>query len=99
MSFNETIPLQIWDLEKRISSNGNKMHELNRKIDESHHECDCEYCEIYADILFEEDEAAIIKSIAKLEEENQLIELTIKRLKVYASDRNITLKAKERNEN
>lgn len=92
MSFNETVPLQIFDLEKRIKDNGYKIGELNRELVAESHVCDCEFCDYQDEFDFSRDDSEIERNIADLKQENDVIEDTIRRLKQYAKDHNIQQK-------
>lgn len=93
MSFNETVYDRIVELEARFDKNTDKMVELNRKMLEEAHYCNCEHCDISDEQDdFEPSEAK--KEIEKLSADNEAIMTSIRRLKVYAKDHKLTFTAR-----
>lgn len=90
MPFNDTLPLQVLDLEKRVNVNNRKITELYMKMRAERHECDCEYCD-YEDPFDSVDEEEVEKEVAGIKQENEVIEDTLRRLRLYAKDHNIRL--------
>lgn len=88
MAFNDTLPLQINDLEKRIRANYRKITDLNLSLDAERHECNCEFCD-FEDPYDSVNEEEVESQVDELKDENILIGETVRRLRLYAKDHSI----------
>lgn len=91
MAFNDTLPLQINDLEKRSRTNERKIVDLNFSLAAERHECNCEFCD-YEDPYESVNEDEIEKQIDEIKEENILLAETVRKLRLYAKDHEIEIK-------